>query len=264
MGIGTATIDGIVHVDSDTAVVQQQSDSLNLHLGRVVANLQGHVVPVIGGLAEVGSQGTKTGVVVGVATRALQRMIPILHHLTHGRSHATGIDTTAGAATGLRAKIVVGRTLVPLGLHQMVGSTTTVARNQGAAIHHEFPFSGDHRGRLAKQFATAIGDQFIQHIGKLGVDVVGIEVAFIGITDDGTENVIGRDHDETVVADIEHIEASLATGGSARIDQSKGLALARLLEVGLDKLLSHILGLALADRVGLNHTDAENQGKQTH
>ena len=102
-----ATIDGIVHVNSNTAVIHQQGNSLNLLLRRVVADLIGHVVPVVGGLTEIGSQRAEARVVVGVATRAFQGMVPILHHLAHGSGNAASIDTATRATRGLRAEVVV-------------------------------------------------------------------------------------------------------------------------------------------------------------
>ena len=83
----------------------------------------------------------------------------------------------------------------------------------------------------------------------------------IGITDNRTIEVVCRDHNKAMVTDIEHIETSLATSGGASIDQGEVLALARLFEVGLDKLLSNELGLAHADRIGIHHPDTENQSE---
>ena len=64
-----------------------------------------------------------------------------------------------------------------------------------------------------------------------------------------------------MVADVENIETSHTAIGGACVNQGEVLALARLFEVGLDKLLSNILGLAHADRIGKRHPDAENHSE---
>ena len=52
----------------------------------------------------------------------------------------------------------------------------------------------------------------VKHITQSGINVLGIEGSFIGIGDNRTIEIIGRDDDMSLSTDIEYIEASFATG----------------------------------------------------
>ena len=121
-----------MHIDADAAVVHQGGHSLLLGRRGRGGEAVGHVVPVVARVAEVGAQQAVARVIaVGVAAVAEGGEVPILHHLSHGRSHAAG-HGVAGAVH------VVRRALIPLGghqgLHLVVGAVL-----QGVAAFEERP-----------------------------------------------------------------------------------------------------------------------------
>ena len=83
-----------------------------------------------------------------------------------------------------------------------------------------------------------------------------VEDAFIGIADDGAVVVVSRTDDETFVADVLGIVAHFTSGAVSGMGKGQFQSLHRRGKIGSDKLLSDILGLALADRTSDCRPDA--------
>ena len=106
----------------------QRSRGEHLGLGGVVVQRIGHVVPVVGGVAEVGTNLTIVVMIVAVAADALGGISPETHELRHGRSQATHNGVTARASGIDGTAIVIGIGLVPLRLAEIARAATAVAR----------------------------------------------------------------------------------------------------------------------------------------
>ena len=191
---GTTARWTVVHIHTNTHMVNQLSHSLNLLNRRVGRDGIGHIFPVVGRFAEIDGQGTVFRMVfriVSMASLSLQRMVPILHQLGSSCCHATCIAVSARTAFALRAEIVVGIVLVPCGLHEVNVFPTAMTRNKTAALLQHGPICGHgKRSRhLRGSFHYPSADDF-QIICQSGSHIIGIESALIGIADNGTIVVV--------------------------------------------------------------------------
>ena len=114
--ISAAALHTIVHLYSNTHMVHQLGNSINLSLAAPPTDGVGHEVPLVGRV-EVGALGTEVGRAVSVGAVSADRMVPILHHLSLGGGHATG-DGMGLVGIGIGALLVVPWRLVPGGGHQ--------------------------------------------------------------------------------------------------------------------------------------------------
>ena len=160
-GLGTTATGAVVHVDADAAVVHQGGDGVVLPIDAV-----GHLVPLIGRLAEVRRLYAIGAVVVTVRAETLCGMVPIFHYLGHGTGHAAGIGVTArtsvippSAATRIRAEGVVEAILVPVGLHQGIDCLDSFGSELTA--RGRLPLHLDGRLRCDMVFRSVVDHVFI-------------------------------------------------------------------------------------------------------
>ena len=256
-GIGTTAIGFVGHVDRHAAVVHQHGHGLFLFRCRSTGAIGlKHIGPVVGGLAEVGVLLTVARRVIAVFTCALGRPFPIFHELCHG-----GGDASRGAAA--RGIHVVGGVLVPFQLHQKIHNGSASVEVHHAMLFEVLPAGEDsarcsmllcRKGLDASHVLThhkeqAIGGCFI------------IEIALVGIAEDGRRQVVGR-HDDEAAVEIEGIGACHAAFGAEGVGQVDVLHVV-LGKHGLmlDKVQSKTLGLGHIDGLGLKCDDAQQQGK---
>ena len=144
---------------------------------------------------------------------ALQGMVPITHLLGGSRSHTTGIAVATRTTGAFRAKIVVRIVLVPFGLNEVFVFAASVARHHTTRLFQHGPI-GRH-GRLDRGLSGhhhAVANAF-KIIGQSGSHIVDVEVALVGITDDGTIVVVGSHDDKTCISHIEDVIAGFSPLG---------------------------------------------------
>ena len=143
---GTATSWTIVHVNTDTCMINQLCDSLNLFLRRISSNSKRHILPIIGGSTEIDSQWTIFWMVfrnIGVASLTMGRMIPITHQLTSRCCHATSIAMASRTIGSCRTEIIIRIVLIPLCLNKILIFSTSMTRDQSASFLKHRPIGSN-------------------------------------------------------------------------------------------------------------------------
>ena len=259
----TAAGGTIVHVDRNARMINQLGNSLNLFDGRVGRDGIGHVFPVVSRLAEVDSQRTVFGMVfgdVGMATPPLNRVVPVLHQLGGSRCHAARIAMSARPACTFGAKIVVRIILVPSGRAEVFVLSPTVARHHAARFLQHRPVNRHFISLCA--FLSLVHDELtfcLKEIDQSRCHIIGDKNALLGVADDGTHTVVAGHDDESRLAYVEDIIASLSPFGKRDFNQLQVSALAGELEVGRHKALRQITRSLLADGTGLQHEASQHQ-----
>ena len=166
--------------------------------------------PIVGGGPEIGRLRAITLAIIGVVARSFGGMVPVFHHLAHGRRHATRVASAARPVACFRSVQVVGGVLVPLGSADEVDATATVAREHSACCGHALPFLFGVVEEDGVAACAGLGD-FVEVEHQFGRGILCHEGAFVGVAHDGTETVVSRDDDETVIAYVESIETYFTT-----------------------------------------------------
>ena len=96
-------------------------------------------------------------------------------------------------------------------------------------------------------------------IGQGRSHVVDVEVALIGIADDGAIAVVGSKDDEASLADIEDVVTGLSSVGKCRMHQGQVGALTCDGEIGRHKRLRQVSCCFLIDGTSLKHDARQSQ-----
>ena len=204
-GGGTAAASGagaVVHFHSHTDVVHQGRHGVDLRGAAARGERRGHVGPVIGGGAEVGTLGAIRAMRVGVRTITNRGMVPEFHHLSGGGGHTSG-HRLGRVGVVVRAEVVVVRALVPCGGHQRVdrGRERRVGH---PAVQQAVPLFAN-IGRTAELLLSVVltveGDLFVVHLHPVfhvGGNLLRDKRVGQRVTQDGHHAVVSRDKDESL------------------------------------------------------------------
>lgn len=107
---------GVVGGEGDAGVVHEGGYGLDFLLRAKAVEGVGHVLPIVGGVGEVGGEGAVGGVVVGFAAATGGGVVPVFHDLCHGGGYASGGGMGAGSVGG--AEVVVVGALTPGGCEE--------------------------------------------------------------------------------------------------------------------------------------------------
>ena len=142
--IGAAGVIVVIHLHGHAAVVHQGGHSRLLRVRRGSRQRVGHVVPVVGGGSKVGAQCAVLAVGIAVASSAVHRMLPVFHHLRHGRHNAAGGRARVVLRVEGAQGVVVGR-LVPRCVQQRRRRRQRMRLQRAFHLQQLLPFGG---GRL--------------------------------------------------------------------------------------------------------------------
>ena len=212
---GTAAAAAIVHLHRYTDVVHQRGHSGFLGIGGGGSERDGHVVPIVGCRAKVGTQLPRTGMVVAVRAVACRGVVPELHELCRGGGHAArrgAVDADSGALQVVRVA------LVPGGSNQR-GDCIVYPRKVGGILHN-LPAGGwlivGTENLLERAYLTLIILVPRRHILR---HVLGYKTAGRRVAEDGDGHIVGRDQNKARLTEGEDIELRV---GSLRRDVGEG------------------------------------------
>ena len=200
-------------------------------------------------------------------TCTLGRPFPEFHHLSHGSSHATGIDIAAAAFWVFGALAVIGEILIPDGLakrsYHRTGLTASV---EAACLAHRLPFSCD-VGCGRKVMLTHILDFLAEAIeGELEAfrNIVRIILACGRVGEDGLHAVVASHDDKAFVAvDVEDIKVSATTlqvsGYRDQVQLDVSVFLTN--SGGAQEFGTEFLGLLLVNRASHQATDDSEEAQ---
>ena len=114
--IGPAAVAAVLHVDGNTAMMQELGDVEVIFFGAQRIEVVRHELEMVFSLAEVGCLRWVTFWIIGIGAGSLCRPVPEFHHLTHRCGDAACINTTSTSFLVFRTLAVVRPILVPCGL----------------------------------------------------------------------------------------------------------------------------------------------------
>ncbi len=204
-------------------MVEQGGDGGDLGAVAEGGECIGHVLPVVGGILEVGAlaAGLRAGVLV--AAHSGGGPVPILHHLSHGGGDAAG-DCFFTGPREVGTEVVVVGGLPPGGGHE--GSDGGAVDGLGRrACQEQRPL------RVGRQrfvggnslYVCVVAIEPMAHVfGYRGVGI--LEGSVQGVAQDGQHTVVGSGNGEATAVDGEEVESGpggVERGQSALVDMEE-------------------------------------------
>jgi len=90
IGICITDIGAVLHLEGHTDMMHKGGHSVDLGGGAGTGEGVGHIVPIVGGGAEISASGGIGAGRVGVRTVTSSGVVPVFHDLGGGGGHATG------------------------------------------------------------------------------------------------------------------------------------------------------------------------------